>query len=347
MFESLPALGDDPILGLSMLYRADTNPLKVDLGAGVYKDSQGHTPIMAAVLTAQEIWAKEEETKAYAPQAGFEGFNSGMINLVLGNEHTVVKDQRVVSVQTPGGSGALRIAAGMLKRCDDKVRIWVSTPTWANHVPLLGSAGIELKPYRYYDPKSQSIDFDGMLEDLQQAKTGDLILLHGCCHNPCGADLNREQWQAVAKLLQETGATPFVDVAYQGLGDGLEEDAWGLRHIAEQCPEMVIAASCSKNFGLYRERVGATIVIAQDTKRTNICRGQLMNVAREIYSMPPSHGAALVDVILRDPSLTQVWQEELTTVRERINGLRQTFADKLKAAGAGDRFDYIVREKGM
>ena len=256
MFENLPALPADPILGLVTAYNADNNPLKVDLGAGVYKDELGHTPIMGAVQQAQRYWMEREGTKVYAPPAGFTGFNQGMISLLLGERHTAINDNRVISVQAPGGCGALRIIAGMLNRCRNGAKVWVSTPTWANHIPLLGSAGLNLVEYPYYDYQHHRIDFEQMLNTLKTVEQGDVVLLHGCCHNPSGADLNRDQWRAIASVLNERGAVPFVDIAYQGLGDSLEEDAWGLRYLAEQCPEVIVATSCSKVFGLYRERVG-------------------------------------------------------------------------------------------
>lgn len=355
MFEKLPALSSDPILGLVAAFNADTNERKVDLGAGVYKDEKGHTPIMTAVTQAQSLWAEQEATKVYAPPAGFAGFNEGMMNLLFGKDHPAVRDGRVVSVQTPGGCGALRIAAGMLSRCQERsginsrenITVWVSTPTWANHIPLLGSAGLTLKEYPYYDYDNHGIDFDAMMAELANVKSGDLVLLHGCCHNPSGADLTQDQWRTLTQLLVEKGATPFIDIAYQGLGDGLDEDAYGLRYVAEHCPEVIVASSCSKNFGLYRERVGAVIVVANAPSVAEVCRGQLLNVAREIYSMPPSHGAALVDLILHNDALTQQWENELKEVRERIANLRQAFVAKLVAAGTGDRFDYIQNEKGM
>ncbi len=347
MFEELPALSADPILGLIMAYNADTNDHKVDLGAGVYKDEQGHTPIMKAVAEAQSRWAEAETTKVYAPPAGFEGFNEGLLQLLLGKEHPAIRQGRAISVQTAGGCGALRVAAGMLQRCRKNIKVWVSTPTWANHIPLLGSAGLELVEYPYYDSQHHKIDFDAMMTSLATVEAGDVVLLHGCCHNPSGADLNREQWQAVAKVLLERGATPFIDIAYQGLGDGLDEDAYGLRYLTEHCPEVIIATSCSKNFGLYRERVGAAVVVASNAETADVCRGQLLNVAREIYSMPPSHGAALVDLILHDEVLTQQWRQELSLVRGRISGLRKAFVTRLADTEAGDRFNYIKDEKGM
>ena len=347
MLEHLSALPSDPILGLVTAYNADTNPNKVDLGAGVYKDEQGHTPIMAAVKQAQEFWFAQEDSKVYVAPEGFLGFNDGMIRLLLGDKHSVISAGRVVSVQAPGGCGALRIIAGMLKRCRKDVTIWVSTPTWANHVPLLGSAGIQLMEYPYYNNQEHCIDFDAMLEILNTAQANDLVLLHGCCHNPSGADLTRQQWQVLTDFLSNKGLIPFVDVAYQGLGNGVNNDVWGLRYLAEHCPEVVIAASCSKIFGLYRERVGAAVIIANHEKVAHICRSQLLNIAREIYSMPPSYGAALVDIILNDASLKKVWLDEVTAMCKRISGLRKQFVTRLNDLGAGGCFDYIAQEKGM
>ena len=347
LLSQLPALPSDPLLGLSIAYRQDKNPDKVDLGVGIYKDAGGHTPVMAAVLKAQALWAEREDTKAYAPPAGFEGFNQSMLNLVLGEDHPAVKDGRAVSVQTPGGCGALRISAGMLKRCQGNVRVWVSTPTWANHIPLLSSSGLELIEYPYYDFATHQINFAAMLSALDAVKPGDLVLLHGCCHNPSGADLTLEQWKTLTALINKKCAVPFIDIAYQGLGDGLNEDVEGLRYIAEHCSETIITNSCSKNFGLYRERVGSVIVVASKVQGANICRSQLVNVAREIYSMPPSHGAALVDIILHDAKLAKLWQAELAQMRERIGALRNAFAQSLDAVGFGDAFNFIQNEKGM
>ncbi len=347
MFEVLPELTADPILGLMTDFKNDTDPRKVDLGAGVYKNENSHTPIMNAVAKAQNIWLSREDSKVYSAPAGSPGFNEAIIELALGKQHPAISEQRVVNVQTPGGCGALRVAASMLKRCGQNSKVWVSTPTWANHIPLLTSAGLELVEYSYYNGQQHILDFDGMMSDLAHVNAGDIVLLHACCHNPSGADLNPEQWRALAELLNNKGAIPYIDMAYLGLGDGIDEDAYGVRYLAEHCPELVVAMSCSKNFGLYRERVGSIMVVAADAKAAQICKSQLLNVAREIYSMPPSYGAALVDIILNDAALKHNWNDELIHMRERINSLRAQFRESLKRSGAGDRFDYIVNEKGM
>ncbi|MFT6791662.1 MAG: aspartate aminotransferase [Cellvibrionaceae bacterium] len=347
MLEVLPHLSVDPILGLVVAYNEDKNPDKVDLGAGVYKNEHGHTPIMSAVSKAQQYWLQTETTKVYAPPAGFAGFNQGILELLFDTEHPVIQEERAISVQTPGGCGALRIAAGLINRCRPGARIWISNPSWANHIPLLGSVGLELVEYPYYDAQQHMVDFDRMMTALQSAEKGDLILLHGCCHNPSGADLTRDQWRLLTEHCLAREIVPFIDIAYQGLGDSLAEDVWGLRHMAERCSEVIVALSCSKNFGLYRERVGATVIVAANTETATVSRGQLLNIAREIYSMPPSCGAALVEIILNDKSLKQEWQTELTQVRQRIRSLREAFSQQFTAAGMGSAFDYISKEKGM
>ena len=351
MFDLLNPIPADPILNLGVECKADTNPNKVDLGAGVYKDESGNTPIMQAVLAAQAQWHEQEPTKTYVGPAGLEGFNQSMARLVLGSEHSVIKQGRYASVQTPGGCGALSLAGHLIARCQNasgaEVTVWVSTPTWANHIPLLAGCGLSIKEYPYYNHATHTLDFEAMKEGLSQVKAGDVVLLHGCCHNPSGADLNLEQWQVVTALLNEKGAVPFVDIAYQGLGDGLDEDAQGLRYMAEHSPEMIVAASCSKNFGLYRERVGSVMAITNNVAAAEVSRGQILNAARAIYSMPPNHGAALVDLILNNDALRTQWQSELQEMRERIFELRSQFVAKLQAAGAGSRFDYIQNEKGM
>ncbi len=347
MFEVLPELTADPILGLMTDFKNDTDTRKVDLGAGVYKNENGHTPIMNAVTKAQQIWLAREDSKVYSAPAGSPSFNDAIIELALGSQHSAIAEQRVANVQTPGGCGALRVAANMLKRCSQNSKVWVSTPTWANHIPLLASAGLELVEYSYYDSQQHILDFDAMISDLSQLNTGDIVLLHACCHNPSGADLNPEQWRALAELLNTKGAIPYIDMAYLGLGDGINEDAYGLRYLAEHCPELIVAISCSKNFGLYRERVGSIMVAAANSKDAQTCKSQLLNVAREIYSMPPSYGAALVDIILNDAALKHNWSDELIHMRKRISSLREQLCERLTFAGAGDRFDYIVNEKGM
>ncbi|TAL06341.1 MAG: aspartate/tyrosine/aromatic aminotransferase, partial [Porticoccaceae bacterium] len=264
-----------------------------------------------------------------------------------GARHPVLADARVATVLTPGGCGALRVGAELLKRAAPETTIWVSDPTWANHIPLLGNAGLRIREYPYYDRERSALRFDAMLAALAESGSGDVVLLHGCCHNPCGADLNLEQWRAVAELAEKRGFLPFVDLAYQGLGDGLDVDAQGLRMLAERLPEMLVASSCSKNFGLYRERVGSLSVMGQSAQRAEITVSHVNNIVRGIYSMPPSHGGAIVAEILNDPELDRQWRDELDVMRDRINGLRKLLNNKLRARGVDRDFSFVERERGM
>ncbi len=346
MFEQLERLPEDPILGLSALCKQDDNPKKVDLTVGVYKDETGATPVFEAIKRAQAIVTQEEVTKAYIAQVGDASFNQGIQQLLMGEGNAALIDGRVSSVQTPGGCGALRIGAELIKAANAAAKVWVSSPTWANHIPLIGSVGLEICEYRYYDPVSHGVDFDGMLADLNTAAAGDVVLLHGCCHNPCGADLSNEQWQAVTTVCEQRGLIPFIDIAYQGLGEGLDEDAFGLRHMVANLPEVVIASSCSKNLGLYRERTGATVFVGKTQESAEILASQGMKAARQIYSMPPAHGAILAGKVLTDETLGALWREELAAMCARINGLRALLDDKLSAA-SGQDFSFIRRENGM
>lgn len=347
MFEVLPLLPNDPILGLSIAYANDTNPNKVDLGVGVYKNDAGVTPIMKAVAEAEKLRIARDTTKAYTPPAGVPGANEVSTRLVFGAEHPAVAAGRVRTVQAPGGCGALRLAAELIQRAKPGANLWVSTPTWANHVPLLGSAGLKLREYPYYDYASHSLNFSAMLNTIKEIPRGDLVLLHACCHNPSGADLTRAQWDQVADVLAERGIIPFVDMAYQGFGEGLEEDAYGLRMLANRVPEMIVANSFSKNFGLYRERAASLSLVFADTAQADAGFSQLLNVARAIYSMPPAHGATIVDIILHSAELTQVWQSELTQMRERIAGLRSHLVNSLNGLQQARDFSFIAQERGM
>src|SRR5690554_5860331 len=347
MFETLPLLPADPILGLSAAYQQDTNPAKVDLGVGVYKDDAGLTPIMAAVRQAERLLMEQETTKAYTHPAGVPGANEAVTRLVFGQQNPVVEEGRVRTIQTPGGCGALRVAAELLQRARPGATIWVSTPTWANHIPLLNSAGLQLREYPYYNYQTHQIDFDAMMAALAQVPAGDLVLLHACCHNPSGADLTQAQWQAVAQLAQTQGFVPFIDMAYQGFGEGLEEDAYAIRLLAETLPEVVVAASFSKNFGLYRERAGTLSLVFANETQADAGISQLLSVTRSIYSMPPAHGSAIVDIILHSPELTQQWQEELDQMRRRIQGLREQLVKTLNTLQSERDFSFIAQERGM
>jgi len=346
MLETLPQVPEDSILGLAAVCRADPNPHKVDLTVGIYMNEEGVCPVFEAVSLAQEALIKEETTKAYMPPAGDPVFNHGMQRLVLGEDSPALADGRVSSIQTPGGCGALRIGAEIINAAAPGARVWVSDPTWPVHIPLLGSVGLKFETYRYYEPTSHGVNFDAMVDDLKKARQGDVVLLHGCCHNPCGADLTLEHWGVIADMAAQQGFLPFIDVAYQGLGDGLEEDAAGLRLLVQRLPEVIIAASCSKNMGLYRERTGATIFASANPVSALALRSQAQVAARRIYSMPPAHGALLAARVLADDELNANWQDELQAMCWRINGLRTSLVSKLEQCTDRD-FSFIEREKGM
>ncbi len=346
MLDKLEQLPADTILGLAAACRADPNPDKVDLTVGIYMDEAGLCPVFDAVRRAQQALVAEELTKAYMPPAGDEGFNRGIQQLVLSEDSQALRDGRVGSVQTPGGCGALRIGAEIIRAAAPDARVWVSDPTWPVHFPLLGSVGLKFETYRYYDPASHGVDFDAMVADLGRAVAGDVVLLHGCCHNPCGADLSQEQWATIADMAEQQGFTPFIDIAYQGLGDDLDRDAAGLRLLVARLPEVIVAASCSKNMGLYRERTGAAIFVCRDEGNARALVSQALVAARRIYSMPPAHGALLAGRILGDGELLRSWHAELAAMCQRINGLRGSLRRKLEA-GSGRDFGFIEREKGM
>jgi len=347
MFQSLQPLPPDPILGLSAAYRADENPKKVDLGVGVYKDANGKTPVMRAVKHAEEFLVNSQETKAYVGPTGAAGYNDIIASMVLGESLKQSLGGRRVTVQTPGGCGGLRLAAEFIVKANADATVWVSDPTWANHVPLLGSAGLKIEQYPYYDYDTHSVRFDEMLSCLQQVPAGDLVLLHGCCHNPSGADLTQAQWQAIKEVALSQGFTVFIDLAYQGLGDGLEQDVYGVRLLAEALPELIVVSSCSKNFGLYRERTGALTLICENDAATSAATTLLAAAARANYSMPPDHGAAIVQTVMQNPELQADWDAELKEVRDRINSLRSLLVSSLRAAGLEQDFSFIEREKGM
>ncbi len=347
MFESLKPVAMDPILGLMAAFRADDRTTKIDLGVGVYMNDQGHTPVMASVKEAEAQLMQLETTKSYQGIAGDPGYNQHMLELLFGPEHSILSSGRVKTIQAPGGSGALRVGAEVIQRARPESKLWVGVPTWPNHIPLLGSAGFEIKEYPYYDRDTKQINADAMMETLKQVPAGDMVLLHGCCHNPTGADLTHAHWDLIADLALERGFIPFIDTAYQGLGDGLDEDAYGLRMMADRLPELLVASSCSKNFGLYRERTGSITFIAENAKQADIVASQAMSVARQIYSMPPAHGALIVSLILGDTALRANWETELTEVRSRIQSMRTLLTDSIQNNAAGVDFSHVQQQKGM
>ncbi len=347
MFEQLEALPDDPILSLIKLFREDLSTKKVDLGAGVYQNEAGQTEVLPSVKRAEAKILEEQTTKTYEGLAGSADYNTAMQRLVFGDDHAALRDGRVATVQTTGGSGGLHVAARVLAGASPGAKVWLSEPTWPNHGPLLASAGIEFASYPYLNLATQQIDFDAMLGALAGAPAGDVVLLHGCCHNPSGADLSTEQWRALLEVVERRGLVPFIDMAYQGFAEGVAEDAYGVRLFAAKLPEVVVVTSCSKNFGLYRERVGTANIVAASTAAAVTAGSHLASNTRRIYSMPPAHGAAVVATILNDERLRAEWLEELAEMRTRINALRRDLAATLAAKTGSNRFDFVADQRGM
>jgi aspartate aminotransferase len=347
MFERLERMPDDPILGLMAAFRADPDTRKVDLGVGVYRNDKGETPVLDAVRKAEAAVLSRQTSKTYVAPAGNAGFNQAMEKLVFGEGHPTLKANRIRTIQAPGGCGALRVGAELIRRAYPEAIIHVSTPTWANHVPLLTGSGIKLESYPYYEGKSGGVNFSAMMDYLDKLPKGALVLLHASCHNPTGADLSEAQWRDILALVQRRGLTPYIDMAYQGLGTGIVEDSFGPRLFAAELPEVLVAVSCSKNFGLYRERTGALHVINQTTAGADAILTQLVRIARTNYSMPPDHGAAIVNEILTTDALRDSWTNEVGTMRNRIAGLRKEAVASLKKAGAGRDFSFIERQHGM
>lgn len=347
VFESLEQLPPDAIIGIMAMFRADESDNKVDLSVGVYQDDTGLTPVLDCVRKAEQDLLAEQKTKAYVGITGNPGFNKAMQSLVFGADHPVIADERIATVQAPGGSGGLCVAGHLLHRARPNTRVHLSDPSWQNHFPLLKLAGLHLEHYPYYDHREHRIDFEAMVHAVEKFQAGDVLLLHGCCHNPCGADFSREQWHVLAEMCTRLGIVPFIDLAYQGLSEGVDEDAYGVRLMAEHVPEMVVVASCSKNFGLYRERVGSVSVVTRDRKSRDVALSNLSSVARGLYSMPPDHGAAIVDRVLHDPALRKQWEDEVDQIRSRINGLRSLLVRKLAERHVNEDFSFIERERGM
>lgn len=344
MFTHLPAPVLDPILSLSVAFRNDPRPQKVDLGIGVYKNSLGETPIMRAVALAQDKVVASQKTKSYVGLAGCEEFNQSMMQLVLGS---TLDTDRTIAIQTPGASGALRMLGDLMRVAQPDTTVWITDPSYVNHKPVMEAAGLKVRYYRYFSRETKMVDTEQMLADLAQAGTKDVVLLHGCCHNPTGADIDFSAWQAITELAQKNGFIPFVDIAYQGFGDGLEQDAQGLRYMAERMEEMLITTSCSKNFGLYRERTGAAIVIGKNQQEVTNARGKMLTLARSTYTMPPDHGAALVKTVLRDEQLTAIWKQELSEMQQRLLTLRKNLCNELRNQHNTRQFDFIESHRGM
>ncbi len=347
MFQQLKVLDPDAILGLMAQYRADPSAHKVDLGVGVFRDLSGNTPILDCVRRAERTVLGSQSTKSYVSAAGREEFNSAVESLVLGTAHAARRDRRARTVQAPGGCGALRVGAELIRAAAPAATVHVSDPTWGNHPPLLGSSGLRLRRYPYYDAAAHELQFEAMLERLDQAAAGDVVLVHACCHNPTGADLAPDQWRSLIELLQRRRLMPFLDLAYQGFGEDLTADVAGVRAVADALPEVLIAASYSKNLGLYRERVGALIVVGESAERAAAMYSHVLQIARSIYSMPPDHGAAIAACIFADPDLRDSWIRELAAMRTRIEDMRSLLALKLRAVTGDGSFDFIRAQRGM
>ncbi|RLV61216.1 aspartate/tyrosine/aromatic aminotransferase [Parashewanella curva] len=347
MLDRLTAMPADPILGLLNQYRQDTNPNKVDLGVGVYKDPQGHTPILDCVKAAEKHRFATEDTKVYIGPTGSADFNTLITELCFGSDHPALLANRIRTVSTPGGTGALRVAADFIKRCNNDAVLWVSDPTWANHTGLFEAAGITVKTYPYYDYDNKSLKFDEMVARLEQVSADDVVLLHACCHNPSGMDLTPAQWDIIAELAKNKGFTPLIDMAYQGFGIDEDADAYGVRKMAATVENMILCSSCSKNFGLYRERIGSCSIIGSTSTKADTAFSVLLYVVRCLYSMPPAHGAAIVETILGSAELKQQWLDELKHMRDRINGNRQLLVNALHGLNVNRDFSFITAQKGM
>ena len=345
LFESLQRKPPDAILKLIAEHANDSRDNKVDLGVGVYRDAAGNTPVFGAIKTAEQRLLETQTSKSYLGSRGAVDFCDAIQTLVFGD--VADRNDRVMTLQTPGGSGALRVAAGLILRADSNATVWVSDPTWNNHVPLLGGAGLKLESYPYYDVDQNELRFDAMLDVLNQAPSGDIALLHGCCHNPTGMDLSTAQWDAVVEVVVARGLVPFIDIAYQGFAGSLDEDAYGVRAMLDRVPEMIVATSCSKNFGLYRERVGALTFVSANAEAAEIVSSQSLNIVRTLYSLPPDHGGATVTMILNDTDLRNDWLTELTGMRQRMKEMRTLIVAGLGKTAPDRDFSHIERANGM
>jgi aspartate aminotransferase len=346
MFEMLETLPADPILGLATAYREDPSPDKVDLSVGVYRNRAGQTPVMEAVIAAERSLIEQQLTKAYLPAAGAPAFREGIFQLVLGSGAAALRERSAV-IQAPGGCGALRLGAELIQRAAPGALVQLGDPTWPNHGPLLAGGGLALARHPYYDASRHVVDLQPMLAALEQAPEGCLVLLQASSHNPTGADPDRQQWEAILDVVAHRRLVPFFDIAYQGLGDDLDADAWSIRRAAERVPEMLVAVSCSKCFGLYRERTGALIVLGADGGRARAIESQANKAARAMYSMPPGHGALIAERILGDATLTANWRAELAAMAARLRSLRTAFVAAVKAARPDADIDWLAGQRGM
>ena len=347
MFESVEMAPPDPILGLTEAFNKDPNPQKINLSVGVYKDANDKTPVLDSVKEAEKRLLAGETTKSYKPIDGDPAYAVLVQNLLFGAGHEIIDEERAATAHCPGGTGAVRVAADYVKRQHPETTVWISEPTWANHPNVFKVAGLKVRTYPYFDAAGNNLDFPGFVEALGKIPAGDMVLLHGCCHNPTGVDPTSEQWSEIAALVGDRGLLPLVDFAYQGFGAGLEEDAVGVRELCRIGRELLICSSFSKNFGLYSERVGALTVVAASAAAARAVLSHVKAAIRANYSNPPAHGAAIVTTILSDAALRAQWEGELKTMRDRINGTRAHFIEALEARGVDRDFSFILRQKGM
>ena len=347
MWKSIEAAPADSILGLTDAFKNDANPEKVNLGVGVYKDNEGNTPVLQCVKAAEKYLLVEERTKSYLPISGDPTYANCVQKLLFGEDSEVISNKRAATVHAPGGTGALRVGAELLKKFSPKSKVWVSTPTWANHKGIFAAAGFELAEYGYYDKSTMSLDFEAMLESLSRVDKGDIVLLHACCHNPSGVDLNQEQWRQVVEHAKEHGWVPFLDFAYQGFGGGVEEDRYSVEQFAATGIDFFVASSFSKNFGLYNERTGALTIVSPNAEESSVAMSHLKATVRVIYSNPPAHGGLVVATVLSTKELTELWLEELDQMRKRIVDTRIALVEGLAARGIDRDFSFITEQRGM
>jgi aspartate aminotransferase len=347
MFENLNAVPPDPILGILAAYAADTNPRKIDLGIGVYRDETGNTPMLKCVVEAEKTLIATQTTKSYLGPRGVAGFNDAMGELIFGRDSETITQGRVRTVQTPGGTAALRVGADLIRQAWPEATLWASDPTWANHLALFPAAGLPMDSYPYFDEINSDLRYDDMMAALRNRGPGDVVLFHACCHNPCGVSPDPAQWEAVTDLAAERGFTPMIDIAYMGFERGVEEDSLAVRLFSEKCPEVIVASSCSKNFAVYRERVGALSIVCENQQKAADVESVIHSLTRKSYSMPPAHGPGIIDIILHSDELTELWISEVNGMRNRINGLRKTMSEKIRASGIIKDFSFLERQSGM
>ncbi|MDN3682510.1 amino acid aminotransferase [Vibrio tapetis subsp. quintayensis] len=347
MFETVNAAPADPILGLTEEFKKDARAEKINLGVGIYKNEEGQTPVLATVKKAEAALLESEKTKSYLTIEGTAEYGLAVQKLLFGADSNIVNNKLAKTAQAPGGTGALRVAGEFIKRQLSSSKIWISNPTWANHNGVFSAAGLETAQYGYYNADSKDKDFNAMVDSLNQAAAGDIVLLHGCCHNPTGIDPTEDEWEVLAKLCADKGLIPLFDFAYQGFAKGVEEDATGLRIFAQYNEEILVASSFSKNFGLYNERVGAFTLVAKNEQVATTAFSQVKSIIRSIYSNPPAHGSAVVTYILNDAALRAEWEAEVAEMRDRIQEMRVLFVETLKSEGVSSDFSFIERQNGM